>query len=307
VLDRIGCHLRAHVTGAGRLAALALLLGMSAACGPLPRPFVAEHKADNNLLHLADSAGVVVAPVVGTSPLDPAALAEAMAANLRRLNVPAATASENMDSRLLQGRATLRRGPGGLDELILVWELWDLDGRPLGSHTQRRLAAPTSWRTDAQSLIDGLAAQAAPAVAAMVQDPAVEQAAVPGFPHARLVVLPLDAGPGDSRLSLPNALRAELAAAGLPVLPVGVKDIGDDDLLVRGKIDLAPAAEGQQDIVITWAVLAARDHAELGQVAQRNRIPAGSLDGPWGPIAGEIARGAADGVVDLLKRRAVQP
>jgi hypothetical protein len=295
------------MTGAGRLAVLALLLGALAACGPVPRPFEAEHKADNDLLHLADSSGVVVVPVVGKSPLDPAALAGAMAANLRRLNVPAATTSENMDSRLLQGRATLRRGPGGLDELILVWELWDLDGRQLGSHTQRRLAAPASWRTNAQSLIDGLAAQAAPAIAAMVQGPAVEQAAVPGLPHARLVVLPLEGGPGDSPASLPPALRAELAAAGLPVLPAGVQDIRDDDLLIRGKIDLSPATEGQQDVVITWVVLAARDRAELGQVAQRNHIPAGSLDGPWGAIAGEIARGAAEGVVDLLKRRAVQP
>ena len=54
---------------------------------------------------------------------------------------------------------------------------------------------------------------AAPAIAALVQNPPVEMARIPGFPGARLVILPLGPAPGDAAVSLPRALAAEFLAA----------------------------------------------------------------------------------------------
>ena len=41
---------------------------------------------------------------------------------------------------------------------------------------------------------------------------------------------------------------------------------------------------------------------ELGQVDQRNRVPAGSLDRSWAPVVLPIVEGAAAGIADLLSK-----
>lgn len=272
------------------LAALAL-----AACGQLPRPFVAEHKQDNDLLYLAGRAGIFVLPVAGDAPAD---AAEAMAQALRDLDVPASTRGGNGESRLLRAHATVRPLPGGREELVLAWDLDARDGRRLVSQRLRRALPAGAWRAAERGLLDSLAAETAPAIAALVQAPAVEMAAIPGFPRARLVVLPVDHGPGDSPTSLPRALEAEFLAARLPVADT----IADDDLLVLADVALGPPGDGVQEVAITWLVVSAREDRELGEIAQRSRVPAGSLDGPWGPTAREVARGAAEGMIDLLRR-----
>ncbi|MFQ5776192.1 MAG: hypothetical protein ACE5GS_16865, partial [Kiloniellaceae bacterium] len=269
-----------------------------AACGQLPRPFAPEKKAPNALLRLDDRGGIVVLPVTGDVPGTPGAVAEAMAEALRGLNVPAATGGGNGESRYLHGRALVRPLPGGREELFLYWEVREADGRRTGFHSLRRELPGGAWHALRPELVETLGAAAAPAIAALVQNPPVEMAAIPGFPRARLVVLPLDEGPGDSPLSLPRALEAELLAAKLPV----ADRIGEDDLLVLGDVALGPPRDGVQEVAVKWLVVSARDDEELGEIAQRDRVPAGSLDGNWGATAREIARGAAAGVIDLLER-----
>ena len=281
-----------------RAAVAALCLTALTACGQLPRPFQAEDKAANELLHLSDRAGILVMPMAGDRPGAPGTLAEAMVARLRDLNVPASATRGNEESPVLYGRALVRPISADGEEALLFWELRDVDGRRRGMHSLRRELPKGSWWRADPELIAALAAAAAPKVAAMVQDPAVEMAAIPGFPRARLVVLPLDGAPGDSADSLIRALEAELLAAKLPV----AERIAEDDLLVLGDVALGPARDGRQDVAVTWLVVSAREGTDLGEVAQRNRVPAGSLDGPWGPTARAIARGAAEGVMDLLKR-----
>ena len=272
-----------------------------AACGPVPRPFQSEPGGRNDLLVLPDRAGITVAAPSGKLPADPDRLAQVLAAHLRDLNVPATTQAVNGESRYLHGRAARRPMAGAAEELRLEWELWDLDGRLVGSYAQHQRIAPDLAPSDQVALIETLAAEAAPKIAALVQAPPVIEAKVPGYPGARLVVPPLSAGPGDSTRSLAPALRVELTAAGLPVSDRE----GPADILVLGNIDLDPGPAGLQQVAITWSVVTARDREELGQVTQRNRVPAGSLDGAWGPVAREIARDAAHGVIDLLARRAV--
>lgn len=281
------------------LAALVALLAPGA-CGELPRPFIAGQKEANDLLHLDDRAGVVVRPLTGEAPGAPGPLAQAMAARLRALNVPASTGPGNRESAILGGRARVRPAGGGREEVLVRWELRRPGGGTIGSHGLRRVVPAGAWQAGRPALVEALAAEAAPAIAAMVQGPPVEMARIPGFPRARLVILPLDGAPGDSEVSLPRALAAELAAAELPV----AQTIQDDDLLVLGDVALGPARNGVQEVAIEWRVIQARADAQLGVVAQRNWVAAGSLDGPWGQTAREIAREAAAGVIDLLERAA---
>lgn len=277
-----------------RVLAIPICFLLAGACGQLPRPFQSEPGSRNDLLVLEDRAGILVAAPAGDLPADPDRLAQAMAARLRKLNVPATTDAVNGESRYLHGWAA-----GAPGELVVEWELWELDGRLIGAYTQRRRLAAAPPK-DGIALIEALAADAAPRIAALVQAPPVAEARIPGFPGARLVVPPLGAGPGDSVRSLAPALRAELAAAGLPVSARQ----SPSDILVLGEIVLEPAREGGQEVAIAWSVVRAGSREELGRVEQRNRVPAGSLDGPWGHVARDIARAAAQGVIDLLERRA---
>jgi hypothetical protein len=270
-------------------------------CGQVPRPFEHRTELTSDLLVLKDRAGIVVAPLAGDLPADPERLASAMAKRLRDLNVPASTRAVNNESRYLHGWAARKSFAAAPDLLVVEWELWDLDGRLIGSYTQQRPLTRIAVPNGGAALINAMAAQAAPKIAALVQQEPVIEARIPGFPGARLFVVPLSSGPGDSPRSLVPALRAELAAAGLPVS----KQQGPRDLLVLGKIVLEPAPDDREEIAITWSVAKAQGGGELGQIDQRNQVPAGSLDGPWGATAVEIARAAARGIAKLLDRAAI--
>jgi hypothetical protein len=56
----------------------------------------------------------------------------------------------------------------------------------------------------------------------------------------------------------------------------------------------------QERVEILWIV--SRDGEELGRVSQANRVPAGSLDGPWGPVAPLVAGAALDGLLPIFDR-----
>jgi len=282
---------------------LILVLGLAGltSCGQVPRPFAHQAGLESDLLVLKDRAGIVVAPLAGDLPADPERLALVMAKRLRDLNVPATTHSVNNESRYLHGWASRKLRTAAPDRLVVEWELWDLDGRLIGSYTQQKPLVWSAGPSDGAELINAIATEAAPKIAALVQGTRVTEARIPGFPGASLVVAPLRSGPGDSVLSLVPALRAELTAAGLPVS----NRRGPHDLLVLGKIAMEPVPGGREEIAITWFVAEARNGAELGQVDQRNQITAGSLDAPWGVTAVEIAREAAHGIAKLLSRAAI--
>ena len=273
-----------------------------AACGQLPRPFQPEDKSGNALLNLRDGAGIVVQPIAGAPTAGGQILAEALVARLRDRDIPAGTENGNLGSRHLMGRAAVRPLPGGREEILLYWEMREPDGGRTGILTQRREQAAGAWAAGAPALLETLAEALAPEVAALVQDPAlassprVKAAAIPGFPGARLVVLQIPGAPGDAAHSLPSALEAALQAAKLPV----AERIGDNDLLILGDVAVGPKDGDLQTVAIRWSLVSARDDRELGEIAQQNVVPAGSLDGPWGPVADEVARAAASGLLDLL-------
>ena len=69
--------------------------------------------------------------------------------------------------------------------------------------------------------------------------------------------------------------------------------------LITGTVTVTPAPNGEH-LAIRWAVLNP-DGSEIGAVEQENDVLPGKLDGRWGPLAYDIATGAAAGLEDLLK------
>lgn len=282
---------------------LLLTLAPVIACGDLPRPFAPPSKPPNDLLlaellRLEDRDVILVQPAAGPAALALDGLATAMAAELTALGIPTATGREPGATRLLTFQASLRPMANDRAELVVLWELHGLGEETLGRHATRREVPIEPDGRVARPHIAQVAAEAAVAVARIADPRPIQTAGIPGFPGARLIILPLADAPGDAAASLPRALAVELKAASLPLADA----IGEDDLLVLGTVDVTPPRDGLQEVDIRWLLVRARGDAELGEIAQRSRVPAGSLNGPWGPVAQEVARGAAAGMIDLLQR-----
>jgi hypothetical protein len=281
------------------LAAVLLCLSLAAACGQLPRPFQPEDKSGNALLYpaeLTDSGDILVRPISRDAPGDPDAAAESLVAALRARNLAASTQDSPGEERILRGWATVQWLPNGREEVLLTWELVDAAGARVGRTAQRSELSAGAWRAGDPEVLDRVMDRAAAAISALVRGPAVEEPRPGDLAETRLVILPMLDLPADGPLSLPQALRYELDAARMPL----ADRAGDGDLLVACSISMDAPREQWQEVHIVWTVTRAGDGLELGRIDQQNRIPAGSLDGPWGPAALGIARGAAEGIRALV-------
>jgi hypothetical protein len=121
-------------------------------------------------------------------------------------------------------------------------------------------------------------------------------AATPPKPGATAInavaVLPVAGAP-----ELSAALAKVLSDAGWPVLRAPRKDA----LSIQGKVILDAPQGAKQQVHLNWEVKTAQGKV-LGDIAQNNEIPAGSLAHGWGENALPAAQGGADGIVKLIQQ-----
>lgn len=287
--------------------ALALAgLAVLAACGPLPRPFQPDVKGDNALLELKDTTGIVVAPADRLALGASGRAADAMAAVLRDLNVPASTDAGNRHSRWLLGRAEVTPLEGDREAVETTWELLGPDGERLGQARHRAVVPGGTWADGAPEALRGAVAPAAAEIAGLVQEPSPVASELPGYPPGtRLAVEPLEADFAPARRALPRALARALRAAGLPVneRPDG------DDIRVRGIVELGPETDGRQQVAVRWLLLrggegGSEGERELARIEQQNRVPSEVVQNGWDRLAPQIARAAVPGIAEALARSA---
>ena len=259
-----------------------------AACQPLPRPFEDQNKEANDLLRLANRGGVVVLPIEGAP--NPTAFAEAIALELRRLDVPATTARIGVAETLrLFGRAEATPRDTSRDQLEIVWRLVQPNGTVLG-RPGNWLVPHDPWAKADPLAMAGVAQLAAPELAELIEgDRPVTQAG------PSVVVWSVDGAPGDGAVTLKAALERALRRAGYRVLA----SLAEDSLVVSAAITVRPAGPGRERVAVAWTVLD-QEGTELGQIDQENTITAGLLDGPWGEIARQIAGAALEGIADVV-------
>lgn len=269
-----------------------MILAMLAAgaCGQLPRPFApdARQSALVDPYLPVDGAGIVVVAPRGVG-LTGEALARAVAAALRRHEVPASVEGGNSGS--LRLTAVLAEA-GDEETLALRWTLRDAAGKPLGAF-EHRLTAVDLDSGKAERLAD-LAETTAADVIGLLGKSAVATRP-PRLPT--VLVSPVSGAPGDGQRALGQAMERALAAAGAPLAPAE----GDNVHLVRGGVVVSDARSGSQRVEVVWEVIAP-DGRRLGVVRQENSVPEGALDGEWGSVALAIAAGGAHGVIEILTR-----
>ncbi len=150
---------------------------------------------------------------------------------------------------------------------------------------------------------NNVAAASRNATASALTQAANKTGSIPAQASALAVVVPTVSGaPGDGSTALARALQQELTKSGIS-LANGAAVQGAHR--VEGKVAMGPAQSGKQSISIDWVVKDPGGN-KLGTVTQKNQIPAGSLNGPWGPTAGAAAAAAAQGIVRLLPKNGAQ-
>jgi len=272
-----------------RSVACALLAALVVAgCQPLPRPFQDPAKDQNELLRLNNRGGVVVVPLENVP--DGPAFAEAVALELRKLEVPATTRLGSGEALLLGGKAEITGQDGLRDQLEIGWRIAGPTGTIMGGRHGSWMVPREAWQKADPQVMAAVAAQAAPELANAIEGP--RPVTQPGPP---LVVWAVDGAPGDGAVTLKAALERALGLAGYRILP----DLADNAVIVSGAVHLDPPASGRQKVTIIWSVLD-QDGSELGQISQDNTIPTGQLDGPWGEVARQIAGAALEGIAEVI-------
>ena len=296
---------RLRLSNKGRAASLAILgLGvLLAGCQPLPHPF-ADDRPPAALLRVRDVAGVSIAPIVGKPAASAEKLAGAVAKALLKRDIPASDRTANLDSYQLYARIVESRPDDSGATLTVLWRLYDAKGRTVGQHTAKIKAAIQDWDFGNAAPIERLAGLIADGVLPLIEDkvPVVASAASKAAADFHVAIGKISGAPGDGAQSLATAVAAVLKERALPIAGNGQKA----DLTVDAEISVTPVKPDKQHVKIVWHVRRA-DGSEIGNVAQENDVPRGTLDGTWGDLAYSIAIAASDGLTQLVARGMPEP
>ena len=281
---------------------LSLCLGLVlllSACQPPPRPFATAHKGDFSATQLGPRAGLIVAPVTGDIPKwVGVALAEAMAAALRRREVTAGTAAGHRRSHHLRGEAVRLSD----QRLAMTWRLFTPeDGETLTVAQEAEISAQ-AWQRGEAGLLARLASKGADAVDHQLRRR--ERGQGRRIALAPVTMGPVDGVPGLGGRKLAAAMATALADAGVPL----ADEPSDDGFILLGSMYFRPSGPGLRPelrleirIEMVWHLIRP-DGREFGKVAQANTVPKGQLTGDWRHLARAIAQAGAPGVRNLLLR-----
>lgn len=271
-----------------------LVVGLVAACQPLPQPFQADSRAKLNdaLMRPMGETSLFIPPVSGLPDGADAALAEALAKALNDKDVPASASGRNRLTSTLSV-VVEPRGSGTAwrwEERAPDGSLQANDSQPLG------VAAAKLASTDAGT-IKQIALVMAEAIATKLNETAIAQAQTEVAP-ATLAVKECEGAPGDGNRALRQAMRELLILGGKNPLP----DPNQADYVIGCAVKVWQDSPDSERVTIEW-VLQGADGTRLGEVKQANRIPRGQLSRAWGNTAHIIAQGGWQGLSEILETR----
>lgn len=267
----------------------------------MPQPFADLRPAHNPLLVLPDSVGVTLPPISGLDTASNAALVDLLVTQLQDRNVPAMREGGTRATYVLAAAAS--RAPANASGIVAAAVTWHLvqDGKTLLVIDRRLRLKDGKPLPEDVPMLAGIAADVARVMQA--ESPAVIAGAGPA-PALTIAVPEVTGAPGDGSRSLAAAMTGFLRGKGLRADPIAAAKEGA--LRLAGSVSMSRPQGGQQTVEIVWSLLDTKGR-EIGNVRQRNPVPAGSLDGKWGEIAGYAAEAAADGVLALIDQAQRSP
>ena len=272
-----------------------LAVGLSLAnCGQLPKPFKPDtgSGAESPLLAIQDSIGVIVAPITGAPWGVAGPLSDAMAADLRRVNVPATTASTVKSAFLLEGHATAELAKGNRLVVIVDWAITNSVGDVVFNFATRSKVPVSDWQTGKRASINAVSADAVPRIADTLQT---------GFtlagqkPPPTIAVVGIEGAPSDGNEALRKAFAAVLKNAGLPV----AGDPQDAAIQIFGKVYVSDLPADREKLEIEW-FLQEPDGRKIGTLMQSNSGEKGRVASKWGPLAYDVTFAMVEPIAEFL-------
>jgi len=282
---------------------------IAAACGSVPRPFEGVDRNQPMIEAILINPGLMVAPVTGAPPPLNQTLAEDVAASLQALDIAAVTRGAARSISLLQGAADTYRAADGSIRIRIDWTLRGPDGLTIDEFRSDVPAfadtAEDPWLVFANSDLSPAIDEASRFVAAHLMrtsaaaDLPAERPELPELGTYHVTVAPMTGAPGDGATALAEAMRAVLRHPDMPVSLVVEEAASGRTFTVSGTVTLKPTGEPFDIVSLIWEVRTPEGDL-LGNVAQENAVPRGSLDSRWGDNAIYAAEAAAGGILTLI-------
>lgn len=294
-----------------------------AGCQPLPRPFQPEDK-QVSVAHLnalvANSLFLVEPMTDAPAPLGEV-FAEDLAEALQRREVPATARRLPAERAMRKIQPSLAVAPpaSGIGPLRIEYRIVEGGGRVLPVAMDELSVAGESFHGGDPELLASLAERGARRIAeamlqggqpvdretsppsaaetrAQVADPAA-RSEQPGTTDTATAfhVFDVSGAPGDGNGALALAMRRILREQGVPL----AAELTAEAYVLAGAVAMESETRQQQRVTIDWTLFAP-DGEEIGTVTVSNLVPAGSLDGAWGPIADAASAGSAEGMLQLI-------
>jgi hypothetical protein len=270
---------------------------LTAACGPLPRPF--QPPADESMNPLGAelaASGIWIETIDGISLPMSKLLTEAVAGGMEKYSISANTKGRGTSRYRLKGSARINDDDPSLPYVALIhWTLFDFDGKVIGTDTQGVAATRRDWDYGSSKVIKEVGDNGSEIIAAMIDKK--EQDLKPVGPRlVGLWVNPVTNAPGDGNRSLTRAIKAAIRGAGIAV--AGERRYAE--FLLDGRVRVDPPKENLQRVEIVWAVRTS-DGREIGRATQKNLVETGTFAGPWGEVAQLVADAAMEGIQGVLR------
>ncbi|MEQ8193526.1 MAG: hypothetical protein RIB59_03460 [Rhodospirillales bacterium] len=240
--------------------------------------------------------GVKVDLLEGTAVPMARLLASSVVENLEKREIPATAQMESPSRYVLRGRAEYDPSVPKKPFVALIhWTLYGDNNEPVGTYVQGVKGTPVQWEFGDPRIIRRIGNNAAKPIAAMIRnDTDATQAA--RRTGTALLVRPVRGASGDGNETLQSALKLALREADFNV----TEDPRQAGFVLSGLVRVSPLGNGQDRVRISWSI-GTVDGVEMGVAVQENTVPAGSLSGEWGGVAGAVATAAVDGLVQILE------
>lgn len=273
-------------------------------------------------------APISFAPIIGAPSNVSSQLSGQLVSQAQQKKIPVVTEKGKSVDYTVRGYLAASQDQKS-NKLAYIWDVTDKSGkrvhRIIGEEVTPTKAGRDAWSTFDKAALQKIATKTANDLAAWLPKQASGQAAQPAVATKKPVTgqsakkppadrstrtasikkgevmaqIPNVSGaPGDGRKSLTKALKKQLFSKGIKLS----SSSGNNVYTVRGKVKVSSASGGQQSVKIEWQV-SDPNGKRLGTVSQANKVPKGTLDGKWGPIADAAASAAADGIVKLIPKR----
>lgn len=257
---------------------------LAAGCQPLERPFQPTQKA-----HYSSAPGpraaLYIAPITNGS----SKLREDLALKLQSLGIAAFTGDPVINRYSIQSEIILDGNAA-----VVIWKIIDPFGRDTELQSKQILGNIVEGPAIFGGSLDDPVFKSASEIDILLGGTGInfENLAKPA------IFVPIVKGaPGDGSETLAAAMQNEITELGFDVLP----EIWQANYILKGEVSLTPPKRGTQVVTILWQL--ERQNGEyVGKIEQKNRIRAGTLNGPWGPVAKAAAQGGARGILKLLKQ-----